>query len=148
MTKLHGVAGAPRVLLVVAALVGLTLFVAPPGSAGTTNNYWGYNNMTSSNPAAGCPGNGLAGIACSGWNNWDRSQVDYNSGSATLRVAMNGSGSGDYYGFSVSSANVYTLIRNDWNAAHPTLYIQPYNRAACLYLSGSYAYIQCRAIIV
>jgi hypothetical protein len=133
----------------IAVALGGALFFASTASA-TTTNYWGYNNMTSSNPSAGsgaCPGNAIAGIACSGWNYWDRSQIDYNSGSATIRFAMNNPGSADYFGNLATYAKVWTLIRTDWNAAHPNLTIGPYNRAACLWISGTYAYIQCRAII-
>jgi hypothetical protein len=123
-----------------AALIG-----AATASA-TTTIYWGYNNLTPNNPPASageCPGVNDSGIACSGWNNWDRSQIDYNSGNATIRVAMNNPNSSDYPSLWPTSSGTYTLVRTTWNQTHhgPGDYIEPYNRAAC-FVSGGYAYTQ------
>jgi len=57
------------------------LVVCVGSAKATTHIYWGYNNLTASNPPAGTCPNSVAGIACSGWGNWDYSQVDWTSGS-------------------------------------------------------------------
>jgi hypothetical protein len=60
------------------ALAGLAL-LAQLALASTTV-YWGYNNLTATNPPAGtCPGS-TAGIACSGFQNWDYSEADWTAG--------------------------------------------------------------------
>jgi hypothetical protein len=141
--------GKARLVVGVLPLVASAL-IWSGGAGATVTPYWGYNNMTQFNPPASagkCAGNPIDGIACSAWNYWDRSRIDYLSGSATIRVAMNNPGSPDYYGLYGSSPAYWTLVRVDWDNAHPDLYIQAYNRNACLWIQGTYAYIQCQGII-
>jgi hypothetical protein len=129
-----------RLAVVVGASIAAVAFVASPASA-TTTNYWGYNNLTASNPPAGtCPGS-IAGIACSGWNNWDYSQADWNSGSGSFVLGFICSSDGLLHGRVISGTpNTYTDL---WSSDCPT----HYNKAAVAHYSGTYNYLQARALI-
>lgn len=117
------------------------------GSAGAaTNAYWGYNYLTASNPPAGtCPTFG-AGKACSGWNYWDYSQMDRNSGSAFVGIGFIYTSDRDriHYAPIPFDPGVYTVVWNDFRLPEPYSH---YNKAACVYVSGTYVYAQCRALI-
>lgn len=131
------------VLTVIAALTWTSLAYS------ATTIYWGYNNMTSSNPPSGtCSGNG-SGVACSGFNYWDRSQIDINSGSAVITFGFQNCAGCTLLGPDVQYGGVYTLLRTDWNAAHPSFPVNAYNRTTSAHnpCCGSYAYLQGRAII-
>jgi hypothetical protein len=122
----------------------------PTTALATTVNYWGFNNMTKSNPPAGTCSSERAGVACSGWNYWDRSQLAYNSGNATMFWGMENCAGCAWRGYTALSPGVWTLIRTQWNLDFPSSPINPYNRALCAFADGSlntYAYVQCRAII-
>lgn len=138
-------------LSILAALIVAGAF-ATVAAAGTVN-YWGYNNQTRSNPAAGaaCGVVYSDGFACAGYNNWDRSQLDYNSGSAHILFGFMNCNGCLIYGLRPSSAGLYTVIRTTWNSDHPSQTVNTYNLIACAWddwPSGSgYSYDQCRAII-
>ena len=122
-------------------------------AAATTVNYWGYNYQTRSNPAAGtaCGDVYGDGIACAGYNYWDRSQLDYNSGSAHILFGFWNCAGCQLYGLRPSSSGLYTIVRTTWNSDHPSQTVNAYNEVACAWddwPDGSgYAYDQCRAII-
>lgn len=110
----------PAALLV--CVTALLLLAAAPALA-TVESYWGYNNMTSTNPAASstspyysveCYGD-PAGYACSGFNNWDRSSVDWNSGSAAIAYGFENCSTCTYYSWAGDYAKVWTMIRTDFN---------------------------------
>jgi hypothetical protein len=133
----------------VAAITALVLLF-PAASFATTVNYWGYNNMTKSNPPSGTCSSERAGFACSGWNYWDRSQIAYNSGDAVIFWGMENCAGCALRGYTALSPGVGTFIRTQWNQDNPDFPVNPYNRAVCVFADGSrntYAYVQCRAII-
>jgi hypothetical protein len=133
----------------VAAIAALTLLF-PATAFATTVNYWGYNNMTKSNPPSGTCSSERAGVACSGWNYWDRSQIAYNSGNAVILYGMENCAACAWRGYTALSPGVGTFIRTQWNQDNPDFPVNAYNRALCAFADGSlntYAYIQCRAII-
>lgn len=121
-----------------------------PSAGATTNIYWGYNNMTISNPPSGtCLSQG-AGVACAGFNNWDRTQVGYDNGDASIGYEFQNCAGCAFRGYLATSAGTWTLLRTDWNAAFPCCTVNPYNRTTCNYASAPllrFAYVQCRAII-
>ena len=84
------------------------------------------------------------------FNHWDRSQIDYNSGSAYIAFGFQNCQGCPLYGYSGSFPQVWTLRRVDFNEANGDL-INAYNRVYCAYSGpdylAAYAYVQCRAII-
>jgi hypothetical protein len=124
-------------------VVWLAVFATP--ASATETPYFGYDNMTASNPPAGsCPGFG-SGRDCIGWNWWDYSRIDRNSGSATIGMGFtydNNPGVIQYIPIPFDPG-VYTVVWNDSRFSNPT----HYNRAACLHVGGTYSYLQCRALI-
>jgi hypothetical protein len=112
----------------------------------TINNYFGYANLTASNPPAGtCPGS-IAGIACSGNANWDYSQTTWNSGEAYFDLGFICSSNGILVGHSEGGNfdyGKYTVLWSDYCPGH-------YNRTAIAHLSGAtstYNYLQARGLI-
>lgn len=131
-------------LFLLALLVGGIVSVS---AYATTTIYWGYNNLTQSNPPLGtCSGNG-PGVACSGFNNWDRSQIQIAGGTgAIVSFGFQNCAGCVLYGASGKPLGTYTLIRNEYNSVHGGV-INPYNRTMCGYGGdGSASYVQCRAI--
>jgi hypothetical protein len=125
-------------------------FAGATTARATTTNYWGYNNMTKNNPSAGTCSSQGAGFACSGWNNWDRSQIDWNSGNAVfIFFGFQNCAGCTNYGTQATYAKTWTLLRTDYNSMYCNC-INTYNRATVAYDDGNlstYAYLQGRAII-
>jgi hypothetical protein len=125
-------------------LMALAVFTS--AASATTDNFFGYDNLTSSNPPSGSCSGFSAGRDCAGWNYWDYSQIDRNSGSATIGMGFDYDDSQTliYYIPIPFDAGTYTVVWNDSRlSSNPT----HYNRAACLHVGGTYAYVQCRALI-
>ena len=135
-----------RVLASVAALAVVAMTIVVAGAQAATTVYWGYNNLTASNPPAGtCPGS-ASGIACSGSNNWDFSQVDWTSGRSSFALGFICSSNGLLVGRLMSGSEAFNTYTVRWSDYCPT----HYNRAAVAHLnggSGSYNYLQARALI-
>ncbi len=128
--------------------------VSTAGAGERIETYWGYNYMSASNPGAGtCPSQ-PSGFACIGWNYWDRSQIEINSGSAHITAGFLNCDGCIPKGYSYSGTGIHTTVRRLYNeSATCTVYgscINAYNRVECNYAEnvvGPYAYVQCRAII-
>jgi hypothetical protein len=132
-----------RVVLI-ALIAALVAGVSIAGAA--TTNYWGYGNLSASNPGAGtCPGSS-AGVACAGSANWDYSQVGWNSGRSAFSYGFICQSDGLLWGPALSgqeSFGTYTALWSSWCPGH-------YNKAAVAHLSGgggTYNYLQGRGII-
>lgn len=108
--------------------------------------YWGYNNLTAPNPPAGtCPG-ATSGIACDGWNYWDYSRVDWNSGRSAFTFGFICSYDGLLWGRVMSGDETFKIYDALWSTYCPT----HYNRTAVAHLNGgseSYNYLQSRSLI-
>lgn len=127
------------------ALVGLIVvaLALAPAAFATTVVYWGYNHTNPDNPPAQTCSSQTSGFACSGFNYWDRTQVDKQNGGWII------------YGFQ-NCAGCYPLgLETDAEALHVVKRVDvgagPYNRSICSYgythapTPGSY--MQCRALI-
>ncbi len=143
-----------RRLLVVIALASLIGGMVSAVARADTRPYWGYNNLQQYNPpssAQECNPYNEAGNACSGMNNFDRSQIDYQSGSAYVLFGFLQCWECSHVaGIVATYSEVWTVIRTDWNADHPNDTVPHYNRGICHYdgpTANRYAYIQCRMII-
>lgn len=136
--------GRAAILMASVGVAVLAFWVS--GAMATTVNYWGYDNLTSSNPPAGtCPGS-AAGIACSGSNNWDYSQVDWTSGRSSFTFGFICSSNGLLIGRLMSGSEAFNTYTLKWSDACPG----HYNKAAVAHVnggSGSYNYLQARALI-
>lgn len=120
-------------------------------------HYWGYDNMTSTNPVGGGSGakcwyNFGAGTACSGWNNWDRSRVDYNSGNATIQFGFKHCTGCYILGDNATYTKWWTIVRTDYNANRGFgEAINAYNFGICRYNNDPsfnlYAYSYCDVLI-
>jgi hypothetical protein len=130
-------------------LIGVTataaLALAVDAAFGSTTVYWGYNNLTANNPPAGtCPG-ATSGVACSGWNNWDYSEADWNSGRSTWTLGFWCQSDGRIHGrlfFGYETFKTYDML---WSTYCPT----HYNKAAVAHVNGgteTYNYLQARAL--
>jgi hypothetical protein len=130
-------------LAIVLALVSVG--VVPVAAEATTINYWGYGNLTLSNPASGtCPSQ-PSGFPCSGWNNWDYSQVDWNSGQGSFRLGFICQGTGYLTGPQFYGNEGFQTWTVAWTVC-PT----HYNRSGVEYITniyGTYDYLQARALI-
>lgn len=129
-----------------ALTVVVLLAISATAAVASTTNYWGYNNLTASNPPAGtCPGS-VAGIACSGSNNWDYSQVGWTSGRSSFTVGFICSSNGLLVGRLLSGSEAfgtYTVLWSNYCSTH-------YNKAAVAHINGgsqTYNYLQARALI-
>lgn len=131
------------VLAVLAALIGAA------AASATTTTYWGFNNLTESNPPLNtqCPMDG-SGVACSGFNNWDRSQIQIAGGTgATVQYGFQNCAGCQVFSATATPLGTYTLIRSVYNQNHAQK-INVYNRAVCAWAGGgTSSYVQCRAII-
>jgi hypothetical protein len=137
-----------RILATAAAAAAFTLLLVPLASA-TTNNYWGYNNISSTNPPAGtCTIDGSAwpaGFACSGWNYWDYSQIDRASSSGgEVRFGFRFTSIDAMIFANTTTGGTYT---RKWDDPIFSPYQTHYNRAMCSYGGGNRTYVQCRALI-
>jgi len=132
-----------RIAIPVASmLVALTWILSAHAA---TTVYWGYNNLTASNPPANTCPNSAAGIACSGSNNWDYSQVHWTQGQSRFVVGFICSSDGLLWGrlmFGDEGFGTYTVLWSTYCPGH-------YNRAAVAHVdgAGSYNYLQARALI-
>ncbi len=128
----------------VTCLAALTVWVTP--ALGTTVNYWGYGNLTANNPPAGtCPGS-VSGLACSGWNNWDYSQVDWISGRSAFAFGFICQSDGLLWARLMSGQEAFSTYTAHWYDYCPT----HYNRAAVNHRpsgEGTYNYLQARGLI-
>jgi len=130
-----------------AAVAVAALTVGVSAAFGTTVVYWGYNNLTHSNPPAGtCPG-AVSGIACSGWNNWDYSEADWNSGRSAWTLGFWCQSDGLIHGklfFGNETFKTYDQLWSTWCPTH-------YNKVAVAHVDGgaygTYNYLQARALI-
>lgn len=87
---------------VAATVVALVAIVMAPVAFATTVNYFGYANLTANNPPSGsCFSGSVAGLACSGWNYWDYSQADWNSGRSAWILGFLCQADGNVYGCSL-----------------------------------------------
>lgn len=112
----------------------------------STTIYWGYDNLTGSNPPAEtCPGS-AAGIACSGSNNWDYSEVDWNSGRSSFAGGFICSSNGLLVGRFFDGTETFKTYDMLWSTYCST----HYNKVAVAHINGgpgSYNYLQARALI-
>jgi hypothetical protein len=124
-------------------VVSLALVLAAAAAA-TTHIYWGYNNLTASNPPAQtCPG-WYAGVACSGWGNWDYSQVDWTSGSARFVFGFVCQSDGLlHYGRVYGDGDTKTT----YTVFYASLCPGHYNKAGVAHYDGTYNYLQARALV-
>jgi hypothetical protein len=130
---------AARAIGVVVAVVAAAAVVS--GASGySTDTYWGHNNLTASNPPAGtCPGS-AAGIACTGWNYWDESDVHWHSGTAYFTPSFicgsDGLLHGPARGGPYDPPGTYGAWWSTWCPGH-------YNRVSVAHLNfnSSYNYI-------
>jgi hypothetical protein len=131
---------------IVGATFAAALAVSVTAAYATTGTYWGYNNLTSSNPSAGTCTGAAAGIACSGWNNWDYSEADWNSGQSSWTLGFLCSSDGLIWGrpfYGTETFKVYDVL---WSTYCPT----HYNKTAVAHINGgpgSYNYLQARHVI-
>ncbi|MBX6370549.1 MAG: hypothetical protein IRZ04_21475 [Rhodospirillales bacterium] len=121
--------------------------VTAPVALATTVDYFGYANLTANSPPSGsCFSGSVAGLACSGWNYWDYSQADWNSGRSAWILGFLCQADGNVYGRLFTggeSFSTYTLLWSDVCPGH-------YNRAVVAHTSGgteTYNYLQGRALI-
>lgn len=137
--------GARSVILVCA----LALALASTASAGTqVTLYYGLNNLTPSYPTDRCSAvfPGSHSLACSGFNNWDRTRV-YKDHGGWIKVGFWDAGvpPRDYYleftGIAMSPPIV--VLRTD-------VYAPPYNASFCGYdfdrTPTNSSYVRCEAI--
>jgi hypothetical protein len=125
----------PARLILVAASFASALALVPVANA-TTTPYWGYNFMLTSTRA--CPSTDY-GSACSGFNNWDYSEADINSG-ANLYIGFQACTGCLIQAAFYSTTGVHTII---WSAFAG---MPHYNRVACRW-AGTSTYTQCRKVI-
>lgn len=124
---------------VVAFAAALSLVAASVGRADTINTYFGPAYMSWMAPTGACAGTGT-GIACDGFNNWDRNRV-YKSDGGYISIGFDDSSYNGYFaGGPYITNTTYVILRTD--AGAPT-----YNRTFCNYYSGSGSYIQCQSIL-
>jgi hypothetical protein len=129
------------------AVAGLALAVFVPVALATTTPYWGYNNLTSSNPPANtCFSGSAAGIACSGWNNWDYSEADWTSGRSSWTLGLLCQSDGLIHGKLFYGSETFKTYDVLWSTYCPT----HYNRDAVAHINGgtqTYNYLQARDVI-
>ena len=133
-----------RAFIAVLAVLAAALMLVGAAS-GTQNNYWGYNNISSSNPPSHTCDSEPAGVACAGWNYWDYSQIDRaSSGGGHVAFGFRFCSGCLFALADTVTGGTYTLKWNDpifgGGAAH-------YNRPGCAYSGGPMTYVQCRALI-
>lgn len=131
-----------RVRRIALGLVAGVALALPSVAAADVVNFWGFNHMNSTNPGVGyCSSRpSSSGIACAGWNYWDRTQIEKNSGDYIAYGFLDNDGSASFRGTSTQLEGTFTILRTDAGAT-------TYNRSTCAYQSGAGSYLQCRAII-
>jgi hypothetical protein len=124
---------------------------------GTAWPYWGFNYMSPTNPDFNdCPWEQFRELpkACSGWNYWDRSQIDKRNG-GYIRLGFCNSGGDHIHCYSTGAAGGIGVIwisrialNNHWEQCCGVRPIPPYNKVFCDYESGNHSYAQCQAVIL
>lgn len=135
-----------RLLLVATAAAALAL---PAAASATINTYYGYNYLTSTSPTNACLSvfpSGSTGLACDGYNNWDRSRVYKNSGGWIKVGFWSSSGPTDYYFEFTGTINNPPIVVLRTDVGAPS-----YNATFCGYDYGmaptASSYVQCQSII-
>ena len=135
-----------RRALVITVIAVLSLGALVPAALATTVNYFGYANLTASNPPAGsCISGSTAGLACSGWTDWDYSQAGWNSGQSAFVLGFLCQADLTVWGRPFSGTEGFGTYTAQWSTYCPG----HYNKAAVGHLNGpygSYNYLQGRAI--
>jgi hypothetical protein len=118
--------GALWLAVVIAALV-------LPSIAAATN-YWGFNNISSSNPSHGCYYTSSSGIACA-QTSASSSQVQKLSGASDgyIAVAFKGCAGLLFNSYTTQTISAFGCTGHD-----------PADGPSCYYWSGGSSYIQCR----
>jgi hypothetical protein len=131
---------------VIAVIAAFSLGAFVPAALATTVNYFGYANLTASNPpASSCFSGSVAGLACTGWTQWDYSQADWNSGQSAWALGFLCSADGLVHGRLFSGLEVFKTYTAQWSDYCPG----HYNRVAVEHVHGdygSYNYLQGRAL--
>lgn len=133
-------------MLLVGVVASVALVVIPT-ALGREVSYWGYNNLTANNPAAGtCPG-AASGVACSTKGNWDESDADWNSGQGSFAVGFICQSDGLLHGRLLYGNETPQTYGAWWSTYCPT----HYNRAAVAHVDpsfyGTYNYLRARVQI-
>lgn len=125
-----------KLRLVVAAMT--VALVVTATAAAEIDEYFGYNYLSPTSPTGECGSD--TGVACSGFNNWDRHRVYKNSGE-NIHIAYQASDGTPYYcGGPFSGTGTFVILRTSCSA--PT-----FNRVFCQYYGGLSSYVKCEAII-
>lgn len=137
-----------RALIVLAAcIIAAGTFAAT--AAAVTHVYFGYNNLTASNPSQpNCNGifSFFSGYACFGKNYNDYTQVDWTSGRSDFRLGFTTCYGCGYENRLISgneNFGTYTVRWSQFPVSH-------YNYSVCSHSEGgpgSYNYLQCRALV-
>ena len=132
--------------LMIAVIAALSLGALVPAALATTVNYFGYANLTANNPPANsCFSGSVAGLACTGWTQWDYSQADWTSGHSAWALGFLCQADGLVHArlfYGSEAFNTYTATWSDYCPGH-------YNRVAVEHVNGgggSYNYLQARAL--
>jgi hypothetical protein len=139
-----------RLLVVLAAAVAAYTGAVSTSVAATTP-YWGFNQMTSSNPGPSDCGDPFAWSnpkACSGFNYWDRTQIDKrNGGNVWLGFAWRDAFN-NWFTFETlqGGIGVFSYSRTGWNNDYGAG-IPQYNKVWCDYGGGDSSYAQCQGVV-
>jgi hypothetical protein len=115
------------------------MLLAPVMARAGVVTYYGFNYLSPTLPQDHCSP-GTQGVACSGFNNWDRHRVYKNSGD-WIHIAYQASNGTPYYcGGPFMGTGTFVILRTDCGA--PT-----YNRGFCQYVDGFSSYVKCELII-
>ena len=135
-----------RRALVIAVIAALPLGAFVPAALATTVNFFGYANLTANNPpASSCFSGSVAGLACSGWTEWDYSQAGWNSGHSGWTLGFLCQADFTVHGrlfLGYEGFDTYTAQWSDYCPGH-------YNRAVVEHVNdgnGSYNYLQGRGL--
>jgi hypothetical protein len=90
--------------------------------------------------------------ACSGWNYWDRSQIDKRNG-GEIRLGFCNDGGNCYSTGSAGGTGIIWISRvavNDyWDRCCGIRPIPPYNKVLCDYVPPTaHSYAQCQAVVL
>ncbi len=131
-----GVGGRRSASRLVFAIVSTVVFAAAiAGSSWAgTSDYWGFNNLSSSNPGAGtaCAVAEVGGWACTGFNYWDQSDADWRNYRGYFKVGFICESDGYLWGPEHGGNESYGVYGAWWSTWCPT----HYNRVAVAHLPG------------
>jgi hypothetical protein len=126
-------------------------------SGGNVTPYWGFNYLNGANPPySACPWPQFVEtpIACSGWNYWDRSQIDKRNG-GSIRLGFCNDGGDHIHCYSTGAAGgtgiiwiSRTAVNNYYQACCGSSPIPAYNKVFCDYDGGNASYGQCQAVVL